>query len=306
MNRISFDIDTLNTVFSNHSNIGKLIDYINNIGSANDKDSNFTKVYLPIIEKTIKTSNKIFLSILIRTQGRRHQELREVFLCLSAQSDMDFEVLLIGHKINKEQEKIIQTIIDEQPDCLRNRIRLLKLDYGNRTTPLNFGFAHARGEYTAVLDDDDVVFADWVENFHRAAKEYPGTLLHAYVAYQQWMKLNKGELQGSVRAYASPDAMYCKPFSWPEQMYRNNCPLIGLAFPTVFFQKLGIIFDETLTTTEDWDYMQRIVILSGVTDIKKVTSIYRWWINAESSQTAHSKSEWNYNYEIIQKKCVQE
>ena len=298
------DWSEIHAIFGRDTNVGKFFQLLQNAGERSDPDSTFSRRYLPIVEETLRTREKVFLSILTRTQGRRPQELREVFLCLSAQTDMDFEILLIGHKVSEEQEKLIRSIIDEQTEDIRNRVRFLTVDYGNRTAPLNFGFAHARGEYVAILDDDDVVFDDWVEEFHAAARKHPGTLLHAYVAHQQWMKLNKGRFQGAVRACSSPNPMYCKPFSWPRQMHRNNCPTIGLAFPAAVFQQLGMIFDESLTTTEDWDYLQRVATLSGVTDIKKVTCIYRWWINTESSQTAHSKVEWNYNAELIHKKML--
>ena len=296
------DWSEINAVFGRDTNIGKLFQFLQNAGERSDPNSTFSRCYLPIVEEAHRNREKVFLSILTRTQGRRPQELREVLLCLSAQTDMDFEILLIGHKVDEEQEKLIQSIIDEQTEAIRKRVRFLKIDYGNRTAPLNFGFAHARGEYTAILDDDDVVFDEWVEEFHTASRKHPGTLLHAYAAHQQWMKLKRGCFQGSVRACSSLNPMYCEPFSWPRQMHCNNCPPVGLAFPTAVFQQLGIIFDETLTTTEDWDYLQRVAILSGVTDIKTVTCIYRWWVNTESSQTVHSKTEWSYNCELIHKK----
>ena len=292
----------LESVFGKETNIGKVLRHLRDMDGMNHEDGDFVRKYLPIVRETQKSGQKVFLSVLTRTQGRRPQELREVLLCLSAQTDMDFEVLLVGHKVNDEQEEGIRAIINEQVEPIRKRIRFLRLDEGNRTAPLNFGFAHARGEYTAILDDDDVVFADWVESFHNAARKRPGTLLHAYAALQDWMKLNKGSFSGAVRACGSPQPIYCTPFSWPRQMHCNNCPPVGLAFPTAIFQQLGIIFDESLTTTEDWDYLQRVAILSGVSDIQKVTCIYRWWVNTESSQTVHSKAEWDYNYELIQKK----
>ena len=296
------DWSEIHAIFGRDTNVGKFFQLLQNAGERSNPDSAFSKRYLPVVKETLRNREKVFLSVLTRTQGCRPQELREMLLCLSAQTDMDFEILLVGHKLNAEQEKVVQSVIDEQTKAIRSRVRFLKVDYGNRAAPLNWGFAHARGEYVAVLDDDDVVFSDWVEAFHSAALEHPGTLLHAYAAYQQWMKLNTGVFRGAVRACGSLDPRYCEPFSWPKQIYSNNCPFMSLAFPTVFFQQLGIIFDETLTTTEDWDYLQRVAPLSGVTDIKRVTCIYRWWVNTLSSQTAHSKAEWDYNYERIQKK----
>ncbi|HJD96938.1 glycosyltransferase family 2 protein [Mailhella massiliensis] len=288
-------------VFGRDTNIGKVLQLLEDM-EKDAREGLFAEKYLPMVQEAQKGGEKVFLSVLTRTQGRRIQELREVFLCLSAQTDGDFELLLVGHRLSDAQAEEIRGVIAEQPEELKRRVRFLRLDYGGRAAPLNFGFAHSRGEYVAVLDDDDIVFDHWVEEFHRAAGEHPGTVLHAYAARQRWMKLDRGEPAGNLRACGRPENVYCRPFSWPGQMDSNQCPLLGLAFPADLFRKLGLMFDESLTTTEDWDYLQRAAMLAGVSEIPKVTSIYRWWQNAESSRTVHSREEWEQNYRRIRKK----
>ena len=139
--------------------------------------------YLPIIRGDGEGGGgeRPFLSVIIRTQGRRPEELREALTCLNAQSDPDFEVLLIGHKLDAEGDKLVSAILGEQAQPFRDKIRFLRLDSGTRATPLNFGFAHARGSYVSFFDDDDLVFENWVEKFHEAAEEHSGAILHAYV-----------------------------------------------------------------------------------------------------------------------------
>lgn len=246
-----------------------------------------------------------FLSIITRTQGKRPQELQEVFLCLAAQSDMDYEVILIGHKISKEQEAQIRTLIEDQPVELRDRIRFYCVDYGTRTTPLNFGFEHARGEYAAILDDDDIVFDNWVEAFHNLAKEQGSSILHSYCFSQDWQRTEDGLNGGFLRSIREPKPQYCQDFYLSKQLYQNECPLMVMAFPLYAFRQFGMKFDEKLTTTEDWDYIMRVSFVCGVQDTKEATSIYRHWKNAENSATIHSQEEWKNNYDYIQKKFLE-
>lgn len=265
----------------------------------------FCDNYKPIVEANKEKSGSVFASVVMRTQGRRPEALREALLCLYAQSEQDFEVLLIGHKLKEHEKVLVEQILEEQEPEFRKKIRYLPLDYGTRTTPLNYGFAHAHGQYIMILDDDDLVFEHWMRNFREEAEKHPGTLLHSYVFSQQWEIIETDQGEAALRACKAPETKYCVDFDFVDELTENVCPLMGLAFPAKAFHSWGLIFDETLTTTEDWDYMMRVAFLSGVTDIRKPSSIYRLWTNAESSATVHSLEEWQKNYAKIQDKLKQ-
>lgn len=271
-----------------------------------NRDEKFEKEYLPVIGQVERSSGPKapFLSVITRTQGKRPEMLRETLLSLGGQSDSDFELILIGHKLDEEKKALVRRILDEQPESFREKTRFIELDHGTRTTPLNTGFAYARGNYAAVLDDDDVVLDNWVESFHQAAQEKPGTIVHAYVLTQKWMTVDSGDDRLGLRASAAFGAECCMDFELLRQLDYNMCPLMGLAFPTYYFQKLGMIFDEKLTTTEDWDYFMRLSFLAGVTDVDHPTSIYRLWENAQNSQTEHTRAEWDKNRDTIQEKYL--
>ena len=68
-------------------------------------------------------------------------------------------------------------------------VRIVRVEGGGRARPLNVGVRQARGAYVAVLDDDDIAFAHWVEEFQRAASEGPGSVVRAVVAEQsvEWV-----------------------------------------------------------------------------------------------------------------------
>lgn len=270
------------------------------------RDERFLKEYLPIIREnsTRDHTKDPFLSIITRTQGNRPEMLQEALLSLAAQSDEDFELILIGHKVSKAQDAEIKNILARQPSALQDKIRYLTLDHGNRTTPINYGFAHAHGAYAAVLDDDDIAFDHYVESFHKAAEAGYGPLLHAYVALQPWKTL---ETEQGLALYSagSPYDLYCRDFHMVSQFEDNKCPLMAIAFPLIYFQKYGILFDEGCNVREDWDYIMRLASLVGVKDIPEVTALYRVWQNAPNSSTVHDQTEWEENYAFLTERFKQ-
>lgn len=282
------------------------LDWIDSHANPSSTVNQFVRAYLPIpltdSDKMPDEKGKPFLSIVTRTQGKRPSCLREVFLCLAAQKDIDFEVLVMGHKLNLEKQLSVEKLIDDNPEWLRKKIRLIKVDNGNRTTPLNVGFEQAKGEYISILDDDDVVFENWVETFHDLSVKKPGEVLHANCVRQDWTPVRTIFGESTVRACSTPNAMYTSEFNLLRQIYENQCPPVTLAFPASAFQDLGVRFDEELTTTEDWDFLMRTAFVCGVADDSAITSLYRWWVNGENSSTEHKPDEWKRNYERIQTK----
>ena len=244
---------------------------------------------------------EVFLTVLMRTQGMRIQALREGLLCLTAQSNMDFEVILIGHKVKNECKASIRELLSECPPALSGRLRYIELNEGGRAAPLNKGFELAKGRYMAIFDDDDILTADWVDAFSRAEKRSPGAILHAYSTKQDWAFVEPRGKAG-LRAQSTIDNCYCKDFEWIRQVHTNYCPLMSLAFPVYLFRNMHQSFDEALEVMEDWDFLIRMASACGVEDEPAVTSIYRIWKNAENSHVLHNDSYWQKNYDAITRK----
>ena len=263
----------------------------------------FIRMYQPILsvqsQIRINTDDHPFLSVVIRTIGNRLESLREVFLCLAAQDDTDFEVLLVGHKLTDDRKGSVIGLLDELPPFLASRTRMITVGHGNRSTPLNEGFSQARGTYIVALDDDDLVTGDWVQRFHDGYKEAPGALLHCYCVSQEWSIFTEENGLQKLFAAAAPNKIFCQPFNWREQYKVNRCPLMTIAFPGDAFHRFPYRFDEKLDTVEDWDYIMTMAMLLGVHDIPHVTAIYRLWINAQNSYTLHNKEEWDKNMAYV-------
>jgi Glycosyltransferases, probably involved in cell wall biogenesis len=293
------------TFLSEGSLVFQYLDWLKKLIDPNAAVNQFLRAYLPeeaAPTRLLPDEPKPFLSVITRTQGRRPQALTETLICLTGQTNTDFEVLIIGHKLDSEQQFTVKRIIEDLPEWIRVKTRLIKVDYGNRTTPLNVGFSESKGRYIAILDDDDIVFDNWVEEFYKLAQRYGGSVLHTYAISQNWMVVNMPSGVDALRACGSPKSTFCKDFDLLDELNVNSCPPVCLAFPAYAFQKLNIRFDENLTTTEDWDLLMRMAFLCGVSNSRTPTCIYRLWVNYESSQTVHAKDEWKANHLLIQDK----
>jgi len=250
----------------------------------------------PFLTET--TRPRPFLSIVTRTQGKRLQSLVEVFTCLAGQSVIDFEVLVIGHRLSNSSQLAVERVLEDNPEWLRERTRLILVDKGNRTHPLNVGFGAAQGDYIAILDDDDTPMAHWVETFKTMAEENPGCLLRASVVRQDVVNTR---VLGSVgvRAVGSMHTIYPSSFDFLDHLRHNQTPPISVAFPRGAFHDLNIKFDEELTTTEDWDYIMRVATITDTVSSSAITSIYHWWVSDQSSRTDHPTHEWVTNHQRI-------
>lgn len=287
-----------------HDFLGQLRDGVDTTAKTNQ----FVGVYLPgpkvqtgLNDATIDNEAP-FLSVITRTQGKRLDTLRDVLLCLSAQTCQDFEVCVIGHKLSSQAQLGVERVIEDTHEEMRTRVRLIRVDDGNRTRPLNVGFENARGHYVAILDDDDIVLGHWVESFKILAKKNPGRVLRAANVAQTWEPVTTALGKQSVRAVSGMDACYPHTFDFFQHLIENATPPVSLAFPRAAFASTGIRFDESLTTTEDWDFFMRTAGICGVASLTEITSIYRKWLGAESSLTLHSEEEWRTNHLVIWRK----
>jgi hypothetical protein len=253
------------------------------------------------VEESRPESQPLFLSVIVRTQGRRIQELREVLLCLDGQSDQDFDVLVLAHNTDVPTQIEIEQVIEDQSPALRERIRLKLVDYGTRATLLNLGFSEATGRYVAVLDDDDLVFGHWVESFKKLSVRNNGSILRSVAATQDAGRIRvRG--RGGIQALGEVRTIFAAEFSYVSHISHNNSPLMSLAFPIGVFRDMGLRFDESLTTTEDWDYILRAAQITGVSDSRQLTAIYHQWPGEESSHTEHDEEVWRLNQLSIDRK----
>jgi Glycosyltransferase like family 2/Methyltransferase domain len=235
-----------------------------------------------------------FLSVITRTTGSRNDTLRETLMSLAGQSSPNFEVLLVVHSEHAATIASIKDLVAEFPPSMTKRVNVVQCARPGRSAPLNDALNYVRGKYASVLDDDDFVFSHWVETFENLAKGRPYSLLRATCARQDYEMTAKGDER-------MPRATTWFKMDWPstydaiDHLYLNRTPFMSVAIPMDVFTSLGLRWDETLSTTEDWHLVTRAAMNCGVASTPEVTSVYRWWTSGESSSFAHSRAEWDKN-----------
>ena len=293
-----YEVDRPNAFMQKGSQLYKTIHGISKRLVDASQVVSFVRVYQPVETERQPQQEPCFLSVIIRTQGNRIQALREAFLCLTAQDDTDFEVLLVGHKVPEEHQADLQQLLDELPPMMKQRLRYFPLNTGGRADPINFAAHKANGLYVSVFDDDDILMANWVSSFRKAYDRAPGAILHSYAVGQDWEFVSPRNKAG-LRATAAFDNRFCTDFLWTKQFHTNYCPLMSLAFPTYLWKEMGQCLDNKLEVTEDWDFLMRMSSFCGVENEAEVTAIYRLWKNAENSYTKHDEDYWKKQYERI-------
>ena len=228
------------------------------------------------------------LSVVMRTQVRRPEALREALLSLAGQADGRFELLLVVHDDDPDEA---HRVLEDLPGWLTSRTRILVAPGGTRSHPLNVGIAAAAGSHVAFLDDDDWAFGDWVQRFLAAASESPRQLLRAGVGVLHVSRVTwPGGIEGYTAA-ASPSAPYPERFDLADHLRVNQTPFMAWAFPRRFFEVFGGA-DEDLEVCEDWDLVLRAARVLGVVDIHALTAIYRRWDSGGDSYSTHDQATW--------------
>lgn len=233
-----------------------------------------------------------FLTVVLRTQGRRMEALKDSLLCLASQTREDFEVIVACHKTTPGDREAVGQVVAAQPPSFRDRIQIIDVVDGRRARPLNVALEAAEGRYLSFYDDDDLLFGNWVEAFHDAATREPGKLVRAIVAsqratYEMWPNDSDG-----FRHLAWPDAVYPAQFDQIAHLTMNFSPFMGWAFPRELFSVLGMRFDEELYVCEDWDMILRGSLSLGVVQADAMTAIYRRWEGVDASHTVHDVTQW--------------
>lgn len=216
-----------------------------------------------------------FLSVLLRSQGNRPALLLEALTTLAAQTDDDFEVILLGHDLARPARDEIERLVGDFPQGFAARVALHFVDGGSRSRPLNVGLDVASGKYAAFLDDDDVVTAHWVETFRRAAATSPGSVLRARTVDQLVRRPERREL--APYCVEGPLSLHSGPYDPVEHLWRNQTTICSIAVPLADARRLELRFDESLDILEDWLFLLEAVARLGVTDIPEITSLYRRW-----------------------------
>ena len=218
---------------------------------------------------TAAPSEGPFLSFLVTTTGRRTEDLDETLLSLTAQSDTDFEVLVLTEDDAVDD---VRALLAEHPPTLRDRTVVVAAS-GSLADVLNAGLAAASGAYVA-LADHLTWFGHWVETARAAAERSPGRCVRGIVLAQQVTTVHVGGSPGT-RATSAPTGVGAAPFSLAQHVVRPLAPACGVAIPRTVISDLGVVLDASYGTAAVRRHLVRAVELAGVVDIGEVVALQR-------------------------------
>ena len=210
-----------------------------------------------------------FLSFLVTTTGRTPEGLDETLLSLTAQSDTDFEVLVLADADAVDE---VRALLAEHPPTLRERTVVVAAS-GSLADVVNAGLAEARGAYVT-LADDLTWFGHWVETARAAVERSPGRCVRGIVLAQQVTTVHVGGSPGT-RATSSPTGAGAAPFSLAQHVVRPLAPACGVAIPRTVITDLGVVLDASYGTAAVRRHLVRAVELAGVIDTGEVVALQR-------------------------------
>ncbi len=292
-------------VLSRKSALGGLLQQVRESAGYGAAVNQFVRAYLPGTPRPSslhhdRSSDDAWpLTVLVRTQGLRPHTLRDTLLCLLAQTVQDFEVIVLAHDVTVTQQIEVEQAVVELPASLRERTRVLAVDGGGRARPLNRGVEAARGAYIAVLDDDDTVFAHWVETFMSLARKSPGRLCRTVAVSQRIGSTDWSDGRPGFHTEGPIEQEFPSEFDLFAHLALNRTPFMCWAIPRALFSELGLRFDDTLSVCEDWDIVMRGSFICGVASSEETVANYRRWQDGVASHLAHDRADWESDAERI-------
>jgi hypothetical protein len=252
---------------------------------------------------TPDATDESFLTVVMRTQGKRPNHLRDALTCLAAQTSDSFRVLVMVHTETREEAVPATTkIVEEFDPAFADRVDVVHVPGGGRARPLNAALDRLRSAYVAFLDDDDLVTANWVEVFVGAAGE--GAIVRSVAAVRHVSTPGEShEVPYTVES--SLEYRYSPEFDPVYHLWSNDTPICTIAVPRSLIDTMGLRFDEQLPVLEDWDFLMRCVAFAPVRDTREVTSIYQRWRNGESSASLHDATLWMAHQRVLQDRSDQ-
>ena len=232
--------------------------------------------------------NKTF-SVIIPTYYRNDFLVRAVNSVLS-QTYRDFEIIIVDDSKDRHAEK---TVFELQKNT-KSVIRYFSSGGIKQGGARNLGFKNAKGDLIAILDDDDLWVANKLEIEFNTLKKYNfnvivygGRTLH---------NVEGDKIDEYLPKYTLLAPQMIKLF--------NFVAFPALAFRKSVFDKAGYL-DATLSTHEDWDFLNRLALHYKFIPIKKVLAqIYKHdnnrdkehfnvWESDKLKVMARFKKEWN-------------
>ena len=237
-----------------------------------------------------------FLSVVMRTQGKRTANLLEALTCLAAQTQDNFDVLLMVHADEPHEVATVRELVSEFDSSFSHRVQVLPVTGGGRGRPLNVALDAARGHYVAFLDDDDLVTANWVQAFAEHAGD--GVIVRSGNVIRRVSRPPAG-IDVPYLIESGLECYFEETFDLARHFWSNQTPFCSFAVPRNLLDTFHLRFDESLAVLEDWEFLMRCATRAALRDSGEITSIYHRWTQGESSAGLHHSDLWTAVHKIV-------
>jgi cellulose synthase/poly-beta-1,6-N-acetylglucosamine synthase-like glycosyltransferase len=162
----------------------------------------------------------------------------------------------------------------------------------------NSGIRLARGEFVTYLDDDDLYYPDHLQ-----------TLVHCLdnndcaVAYTDANRAHQVQ-RGSEVVVTHRDTPYSVDFNHDQILIGNFIPVLCVMHRRDCLEQTGL-FDESLTTHEDWDLWIRLSRKYRFGHIRKTTCEFSWRTDG-TSMTSSRQNDFLRTIEMIYSKTEEQ
>ncbi|EFC2101191.1 glycosyltransferase family 2 protein [Escherichia coli] len=184
-------------------------------------------------------------------------------LCSQTMNKDDYEIIIVDDGSTDDSVNIINSLIKEQKNVIF-RSRTTNLGVIKTRNELLL-LAKGRSEYIAWCDSDDIYNKD------KLLRQYTYIKKKKLIGCGTWYK-KFGLHDKRIIKFLNPEAnrfflLFGTPVGFPTFMHKNN---------------LDVFFDETLSSSEDYDYLSKICQLGDIGNIPKFYTYYRTHLKQES------------------------
>ncbi|MEZ2320221.1 MAG: glycosyltransferase [Microcoleus sp.] len=266
----------------------------NNIAAVNNQCNTFADYFwvkpsMPMFVPTSQLTNsstleKPLVSVIIPTKDRPEM-LAQAIQSVLNQTFTELEIIVVNDG-GLDVQLVISRLNTRGNIVYKKHDRTL-----DRSAARNTGIRAARGKYIAYLDDDDIYYPNHIETLVKFLEnsEYKIAYTDAVMAEQ---KKENGEYVTINR-----NVPYSIDFDKDKILVSNCTPNLCLMHEKSCLDEVGL-FDETLSTHEDWDLIIRLSRKFDIAHIKETTCEFTQR-NDGTNTSSHNRADFTRTREII-------
>ncbi|MBM4145211.1 MAG: glycosyltransferase [Nitrospira sp.] len=212
--------------------------------------------------KEQKHKTNPLVSVIVPTFNRPEM-LQETLRSIIDQTYKNYEIIVVN-----DAGVDVENIVAEKKHG-RNIIHIKHSSNKGLAGARNTGINAANGKYIAYLDDDDIFYPEHLETLVKFLESsgYKAAYTDAYRAYQA--EENGRYIIKKRELTSSPD------FDYNRILISNYIPVLCFMHEKSCLDEVGL-FDEALTSHEDWDLWIRMSRKFQFGHIRKITAEYRF------------------------------